>query len=320
MRALGIFQFGGPEKLVQVELPMPAPGPGEVRIRVLAAAVNPTDILFREGSQAARLAGRPPPYVPGMEASGIVDALGPGADGRLAVGDLVIALVLPSSARGGAYAEYIVAPSASVVALPAGASAFSSTTLLLNGATAWLALDALRLEVGQLVGITGAAGAVGGYAVQLARSRGLRVLADAGSPEDADLVRSLGAHEVVPRGAAFVDAVRASHPAGVAGLVDGAHLDGAVAGAVADGGAFATLRGWSGPAKSGVAIHRIAATAEAENTALFEELRRLATSGALTLRVADAFPARDARAAHRRLQEGGVRGRLVLDLGPEAWS
>ena len=91
MKTIGLTEFGGPEVLKVVDLPEPEPGSGEVRIRVHAVAVNPTDITFRTGGRAAQLAELPKPYVPGMDVAGIVDKLGQGTDGRLAVGDRVIA-------------------------------------------------------------------------------------------------------------------------------------------------------------------------------------------------------------------------------------
>jgi len=91
MKAIGVTTFGGPEVLQVVELPEPHAGAGEVRMRVHAASVNPTDTLFRAGSQAARLSGRPGPHVPGMDAAGVIDELGSETDSRLKVGDRVVA-------------------------------------------------------------------------------------------------------------------------------------------------------------------------------------------------------------------------------------
>jgi NADPH:quinone reductase len=102
MKAIGVTTFGGPEVLHVVELPEPHAGDGEVRMRVHAVSVNPTDTLFRAGSQAARLSGRPGPYVPGMDAAGVIDELGPETDSRLKVGDRVVALVIPAGPHGGA--------------------------------------------------------------------------------------------------------------------------------------------------------------------------------------------------------------------------
>ncbi len=86
MKAIGLTEFGGPEVLKVIDLPEPEPGPGEVRIRIHAVAVNPTDITFRSGARAAQLADRAGPYIPGMDAAGVVDKLGEDSDGRLSGG------------------------------------------------------------------------------------------------------------------------------------------------------------------------------------------------------------------------------------------
>lgn len=148
MKAMGLTEFGGPEVLKVIDLPEPEPSPGEVRIRIHAAAVNPTDITFRSGARAAQLADRAGPYIPGMDAAGVVDKLGEDSDGRLAVGDRVIAYVIPFGPHGGSYAEKVVVAAASVVPAPAGASFPEASTLLLNATTARLSLDALALPTG----------------------------------------------------------------------------------------------------------------------------------------------------------------------------
>jgi NADPH:quinone reductase len=148
MKAIGLTEFGGPEVLTVIDLPEPEPGPGEVRIRIHAVAVNPTDITFRSGARAAQLADRAGPYIPGMDAAGVVDKLGEDSDGRLAVGDRVIAYVIPFGPHGGSYAEKVVVAAASAVPAPAGASFPEASTLLLNATTARLSLDALALPPG----------------------------------------------------------------------------------------------------------------------------------------------------------------------------
>ena len=314
MKAIGLTEFGGPELLKVVELSEPEPGPGEIRIRVHAVGVNPTDITFRSGGRAAQLAQYPAPYVPGVDAAGIVDKLGPEPDGRLAVGDRVSAFVVPIGPRGGSYAEYIVVPQASVVPTPLNASIWQAATLLLNATTARLALHTLGLAAGQTVAIVGGAGAVGGYAIQLAKGeRGLTVLTSA-SAADEQLVRSLGADLVVEANGDVAGAIRRELPDGAPGLIDGAALDEAILPAVTDGGRLATLKGWSGPAERNISIHPISSFDFATDTALFDRVRQLAEDGVLTLRVAEVMPAEQAGKAHRRLAAGGVRGRLVLDF------
>jgi len=313
MKAIGVMTFGGPEVLHVFELPEPHAGAGEVRIRVHAASVNPTDTLFRAGSQAARLSGRPAPYVPGMDVAGVIDELGADADNRLKVGDRVVALVIPAGPHGGAYAEYVVMPATSVVLAPAGVDFPAASTLLLNGLTARLALDALALDAGQTMAVTGAAGAFGGYVIQLAKTDGLSVIADA-SRSDQTLVRSLGADYVLDRGDTFAERVRSIVAEGVPGLADGARLNHLALPAIADGGAMAVILGWDGPTERHITLHKISSTAFATKTALLNQLVRQVEQGILTLRVADVLPADQAVDAHRRLEAGGVRGRLVLDF------
>ncbi|HEX4205186.1 MAG TPA: NADP-dependent oxidoreductase [Ktedonobacteraceae bacterium] len=313
MKAIGVNIFGGPEALQVVDLPEPHPGVGEVRIRVHAAAVNPTDTVFRAGWQASRLSGRKGPYIPGMDAAGVIDELGPSVDDRLKVGDRVVALVVPAGPHGGTYAEQIIVPAASVVPAPAGVDFPAASTLLMNAATARLALDALALTAGQMLAVTGAAGAFGGYVIQFAKADGLTVIADA-SQSDQELVRSLGADYVLNRGDTFAERVSSVAPNGVPGLADGAVLNERVLPAIADGGGLAVIRGWDGPTERGITIHKIMVSTVATDTRLLDKLARQAEDHILTLRVADVLPAEQAPEAHRRFEGGGVRGRLVLDF------
>ncbi|MFI2026707.1 NADP-dependent oxidoreductase [Streptomyces buecherae] len=313
MKAIGVDEFGGPEALRALELPEPQAGPGEVRIRVHAAAVNPIDVMLRAGGRPVGMPGRRPPFVPGMDAAGVIDQLGPGADGRLSVGQRVIALVLFVGPGGGAYAEQIVVPAASVVPAPEGASFAEASTLLMNAMTARLALDAVAVPAGGTVAVTGAAGAVGGYAVELATADGLTVIADAAA-RDVERVRGFGADHIVERGAEVAARVRTLVPDGVPGLVDGSNQTTEVVPAVADGGALASLRGWAGPAGRGVSVHPVMVADALTDTERLDALSRQATDGVLSLHVADVLPADEAAKAHRLLEAGGVRGRLVLDF------
>lgn len=313
MRAIGVMTFGGADQLDVFHIPEPEPGPGEVRVRVHAATVNPTDVMLRGGVLAGSFKDQPGPYVPGMDAAGVVDRLGSGTENRFALGDRVVAFVMPTWPRGGAYAEKIVVPVESVVPAPAGADFAAASTLLMNAATARLSLDALQLAPGQTLAVTGAPGAVGGYIIQLAKAEGLHVIADA-SADDEALVLSLGADRVVSRGEGFVEEVRALIPAGVDGLFDGAALNHLVLPAIADNGGLAVIRGWAGPAPRGIIIHKILVYDAATDTKLLDNLRQHVEDGILTLRVADVLPPEQAGDAHRRVEAGGLRGRLVLDF------
>jgi len=294
-----------------VDVPEREPGPGEVRIAVAAAAVNPTDTALRAYPQMAPQ-DVPPPWVPGMDAAGVVDAVGDGA--RLAVGDRVAAVVDPRRERGGAYTESLVVPAASAVRVPDDVELVAASTLPMNGLTAVHALRSLELPPGGTVGVTGAAGTLGAYVIALAARAGYRVVADA-KPDDAELVRSFGADVVLERGDGFPAAVREAVPDGVDGLVDAAVTDDAMLGAVRDGGVVATVRGYDGggrPGERGVRFAPVMVGEHLEETDVLEDLVARVADGTIALRVARTFPAEEAADAHRLLEGGGVRGRLVL--------
>jgi NADPH2:quinone reductase len=194
MKAVAFSTFGGPEVLEVADLPIPEPAPGEVRVQVAAATVNPTDIGMRSGGRAAELQNIAPPYVPGMELAGTVDAVGPGS--HWSVGDRVMGIALPMLTGRGAQSEYTVVPADSIVRVPEGISLEQAATLPMNGLTARRALDMLGLSPGQTLLVTGAAGAVGGYAVQLGVAEGLTVIGVA-SLSDEGLVRNFGAQEFI---------------------------------------------------------------------------------------------------------------------------
>ncbi len=314
MRAVGITEFGGPEVLHLVDLPDPEPGPGEVRIRVRAAAVNPTDTVLRSGGRAERLKDIAPPHVPGMDAAGELEQIGEGVHSDLRVGDRVMAIVVPLGQRG-AYAERVVVPAESVVRSPAGTTEAEAATLPMNGLTARLALDVLALSPGRTLAVTGAAGALGGYVVQLAKAEGLRVIADA-APRDEALVLALGADHVAPRGDGYADSVLDLVPDGADGLVDGALLNELAVPAVADGGGMVTLRGYEGAgvAPRGVTFFPVFVRTYAREQAKLDRLREQAEAGTITLRVARTLPAAEAAEAHRLLEAGGGRGRFVLEF------
>ncbi len=311
MKALTFSRFGGPEVLEVRDLPERQPGPDEVRIRVAAATVNPTDIGYRAGSQPAP-EGVQPPYIPGMELAGTVDAAGPGSDLRR--GERVMAIVLPRRPEGGAMAASVVVPAASVARVPEGASLEAAATLPMNGLTVRLALDRLALKPGDTLAVTGAAGAVGGYAVELGVAEGLTVIAVA-SPHDEALVRKLGAAHFVARGDDAARRIRGIVPDGVDGLVDAAVIGAPILPAVRDGGGLAAVRAFAGETERGITVHQVRVTEYAHNGAALEALGRLVAQKKLTLRVAETFPPERAAEAHRRLEAGGVRGRLVIVFG-----
>jgi len=308
MRAVGVTAFGGPEVLHIVELPVPEPGDGEVRIKVAAATVNPTDTGLRAGLRGGP-AGVEPPYVPGMELAGEIDSAGPGASWQ--PGERVMAIVSPWAAGRGAQAEYVVVPSDSVARVPDEVSMAAAATLPMNGLTARIALDLLGLQPGQTIAVTGAAGAVGGYVMQLAANEGLRVIGDA-SPADVELVKSLGADIVVPRGPDVAAAIRREAPEGVDAMVDAALIGPPVLAAIRDGGQLVAVRPFPGETERSIKISLVLVGSHLHEGDKIAELAGLVSEGKLTLRVARELPAEEAVQAHRQLEAGGTRGRIVL--------
>jgi NADPH:quinone reductase-like Zn-dependent oxidoreductase len=283
-----------------------------VRIRVHAAAVNPTDLLARNGARAEQQKVDPPPYVPGMDAAGIVDEVGEGVATGIEVGDAVMAMVVPKGSHG-AYREQIVLNARAAVPAPAGTTHAQACTLPMNGLTARQSLDLLALSPGQTLAVTGAAGAYGGYVIQLAKTEGLTVIADAAEKDEA-LVRSLGADIVVRRGDDVATRFREHFPAGVDGLADGAVLNELAIPAVRDGGAFTSVRGFKGEPQRGIEFTATFVRTYDGEFEKLDRLRQLVEAGALTLRVADTFAPERAGEAHRRLEAGGTRGRLVIEF------
>ncbi|MDX3239691.1 NADP-dependent oxidoreductase [Streptomyces sp. ME03-5709C] len=319
MKTVGVSEFGGPEALRVFEVPEPHAGPGQVRIRVHAATVNPGDRFLRIGALGPTAPA--PPYVPGMEAAGVLDEIGTGTETDLCLGDRVMAMADPTSALGGAYAQYVVLPAEQVARAPRGTTHAEAATLPMNGLTARLAIDLTGLSPGQTLAVTGAAGAVGGYVTQMAKAGGLTVVADA-SPADEELVRSFGADVVVPRGADVAQHILRAVPAGVAGLVDAAVIGSAVvAPAVRDGGVIVTVLGEGTRALSPDEMRRRSLRVRMAfvpdylgDRRRLDDLREQTEAGKLTLRVARTFAPEDASEAHRLLEAGGVRGRLVLEF------
>ncbi|MEU1180177.1 NADP-dependent oxidoreductase [Streptomyces sp. NPDC005820] len=294
MRAAVVRSFGGPEAVEVVETEIPEPGARQVRIKVAAAALNPVDAGVRAGFFGG--AGQQIGF--GWDVAGTVDATGVAT--AWSVGDEVVALDPGMVRPAGTHAEYVVVETDAVAKAPRTVDAVHAATLPLNGLTAVQALDLLEPAEGQSLLVTGAAGAVGGFAVQLAARRGISVTALA-RPGDEEFVRSLGAAHFTSGavGAGGVDAV----------------LDAAMVGEpalewVRDGGVYVGVRPGAHPASArGVRTTSVAVTADGARLA---ELAALVDRGALTLRVAETYPLEEAAKAHARLEEGGVRGRLVL--------
>ncbi|MFG2975385.1 NADP-dependent oxidoreductase [Streptomyces sp. NPDC048331] len=296
MSAAVASEFGGPEKVALAEVPVPRPAAGQLRVKVTAAGLNPVDGAVRAGifGGAGQRLGL------GWDVSGEIDEIGAGVTGRR-VGERVVGLQYGTVKPLGTHAQYAVLDASAVASAPTTVDAVAAAGLPLAGLTAARAVDLLELAPGSSVLITGAAGVVGGLAVQLAVRAGLVVTALAGA-EDEEFVRSLGATGFVPRGTA---------PAGpVDGVLDAAVLGEAALAPVRDGGVYVGLIPHHAPAaERGV---RVVEQEVAADGAHLARLVALVDEGALTLRVADTFPLAEVARAHAHLETPGVRGRVVL--------
>ncbi|GAB7110542.1 NADP-dependent oxidoreductase [Streptomyces phaeofaciens JCM 4814] len=294
MRAAVVSSFGGPEAVEIVEVASPEPGARQVRIKVSAAGLNPVDAGVRAGGfgGAGKRLGL------GWDVAGVVDAVGVASG--WSVGDEVVALAYGTAKPLGTHADQVVVDAGAVAVAPRSVDAVHAASLPLNALTAAQALDGLGLEPGRSLLVTGAAGAVGGYAVQLAARLGVHVTALA-REGDEELVRSLGADRFVSGGVA---------PVSVDAVLDAAILGEDALEWVRDGGAFMGVIPGANPVS--VRGVRTGAVEVAADGARLSELVALVDEGALTTRVAETYALDEVVKAHARLAEGGLRGRLVL--------
>lgn len=326
MRAAFVHRLGGPDAIRYGELPDPVPGPTDVLVAVEASAVNPVDTFVRSGAFRTPV---PLPFVVGRDLVGTVVQAGPGAP-DFAVGDRVWCASLGHAGRQGAAAELAVVPAERLYHLPDGVDPVTAVAVAHPAVTAHLALFRHgRLTAGETVLVLGGAGNVGGALVTLASRAGARVLATA-SADDAAYVRSLGAAEVFDyRDPGLRERLRAAAPTGVDLHVDtsGRNDLATAVELLAWRGRIVVLAGMGsrpelpagelyvrdgsvvGFALSRATVPELAEAAEATN--------RLLAADALRPRAVVSLPLRRAAEAHRRLEAGGVRGRIVLWVRPD---
>lgn len=327
-QVLSLGRFGGTDGFELVSQPMPVPGPGEVRIRVLAASVQFTDLVMRQGKYPDL--EQKPPLVLGYDVVGEIDALGPGVTG-LALGDRIADLTVT-----GSYARYRTVRADRAVRLPAGVDAAEAATLVLSWVTAYQLLHRqVKVRRGQRVLIHGATGAVGQALLALGAREGLEMWGTTRA-SGAPLVRSLGATPIPPDGAASpvfgpgnFDAVfdgigeggfvRSWRSVARGGTLGAYGLSSAVGGGVrlpTVAWWFARLRLWNlWPNGKTATFYSIVALRRAHPDwyrSDLEALLRLLAEGAIRPVVAERIGLSDVADAHRRLEAGGVRGKIVI--------
>ncbi|MER6046010.1 NADP-dependent oxidoreductase [Streptomyces sp. NPDC001793] len=299
MRALQIDRFGTPDVLGLVEVARPEPGPGEVLIRTVATSINPVDDKTREGAIGE---GTPPlPMTLGWDLAGIVVD---GGDSRLRAGERVIAMSHQLSSGRGTWADLVALPAAAVAAAPQAVSLVEAATLPLPGLTALQTLDWLAVSRGRRLLIAGAAGAVGGMALQIARARGVEVDALVSREAQAAFARDHGAGFVTTDRNGFqdrrYDAVFDTF---------GAFLTEAVA----DGGRYASIATQAGPVPdlSARGVRTIVNQVHEDGAGL-GELTELVDSGSLQPRVHSTFGLHEIHAAHQRFRAGSLAGKIAV--------
>jgi NADPH2:quinone reductase len=295
-----VTAHGPPEVLRLAERPDPSPGRGEVVVRIRAANVNPTDIAVRSGQHPR---SPPPQFVPGWDLAGEVEAVGEGVEG-FAPGDRVVGMIPFGRIGGrvGAYAEAAAVDQSWLAPLDGAIDDAIAATLPLNALTARQALDLIDAPTGSTLLITGATGAVGGFATQLAVGDGYRVLAQA-STGDEDWVASLGATEVLPRSTDLstvgpVDAVLDAVPLGPASTA-----------CLRDGGTAVFTRP---PGAAPDRELRFETVLVETDPASLRWLTTDLVDGRLRTRVAEVLPLAEAARAHALNEAGGLRGKVVL--------
>lgn len=307
MRQLTITRYGGPDVLAVIDADRPAAVEDEVLVEIAAAPLQIADVALRQGSLAAVM---PEPHTPisvGWEFAGTIVNAGPGVT-EFESGDAVIGMSRHFFTRVGTQAEYVAVPVSGIARAPADAGPVEASTIPI-GLTARQALDLLDVHAGSSVLITGGAGTVGGYAVQLAAARGATVVTSV-DRADYPLVNTLGATYVVDRRGHLNEQVRPLVPRGVDALFDTAGDPTAIQ-AVRDQGRAVAVLLPEPQSERGIEISVVFVEPNGRQLA---ELVQMVDRQQLLTRVARTYRLDEAAAAHRRLEQGGLRGRLVFDL------
>lgn len=324
MRAVTVPEPGGPDALVPAEVPEPQPGANEVRIRVTAAGVNGADLSQRRGHYPSPAGA---PAWPGLEVSGVVDAVGTEAGGAWSVGDRVCAL-LP----GGGYADAVTVDAGLVLPVPASVDLVEAAGLPEVAATVWSnVFDLGGLAAGETLLVHGGSSGIGSMAIQLARAFGASVVATAGSPEKADFCRRLGADAAVDyRTDDFVAAALAVTDGRgvdvVLDIVGGAYIARDLA-ALATGGRIMSIAvrdrtpaavdmGLLMSKRARIQGTTLRARPLPERTAIVAAVREhvwpLLADGRVRPVIDSVFPLQDAAQAHRRMESSAHLGKILL--------
>jgi len=307
MKAMRYHSYGDSDVLVYEEASRPTAGSGQVVVQVAGAAFNPVDVAIRAGFMQ-QVFPVDFPHIPSFDVAGVIAEIGDGVNGWSA-GDAVVAF-LPMTAPGAA-AEYVAVPADLLAAAPRTVELADAAALPSAGLTAWQALfEHAGLKAGQSILINGAGGAVGGYAVQLAKRAGAIVTATA-SARSAGRVRSYGAERIVDYAATpLLQAVAGQRFDVVLNLVRTSPEETAVlADLAADGGAFVST---TGPALDpGRGVRAVQMFARSDAAQLAGLIARV-DAGDLKIDVAQRRPLTDLAAVHDQAAAGQLPGKTIL--------
>jgi NADPH:quinone reductase-like Zn-dependent oxidoreductase len=310
MQAIVITAFGGPDRLTLMELPVPTCGPDQVLINIQAAGVGMWDVKVRQGS--VRLEGQQFPLVLGWESAGIIEQVGARVTG-LDVGTHVMCATYQVGI--GHYAHYVAVPAELVAPAPSSLDALHAAALPVNGLTAYQAIyDVLKVQKGETLLITGAAGGTGTFAVQLAAHLGAHVIVTASS-RNHPYLQKLGASELIDYAQTdFANAVHATHPEGVDAVLDcvGGETAARSLEVVRDSGRLATI----------VDLEQVVPTRSIDTQLLYfrpdgrqlAEMTKLVDNGQITVHLDQVFPLEKAKQAHERLETRHHQGKVVLSI------
>ncbi len=232
MKAIATTDFGAPATLVEISTP--EPGEGEIVVRIASSSINGFDLSVASGRLKGMMEHRFP-VVLGKDFAGTVETIGAGVD-DFAEGDTVFGVLMKPELGDGSFGERVATPAAFAARVPDGVDAATAGALGLAGTAAHDAVEAVELQQGETVLVSGATGGVGIIAVQLLKARGAYVIATASTDDEIAFVRDHGADVVVDYRGDVAAAVRENHPRGVDTVL---HFAG-------DGAVLATLLGPGG--------------------------------------------------------------------------
>jgi NADPH:quinone reductase-like Zn-dependent oxidoreductase len=307
-KAVQFDSYGGVDVLVVREVPRPVPEAGEVLVELRAAGINPSEAVIRNGTLADQFPATFPSGQ-GSDLAGVVAELGSGIS-DFAVGDEVIGF----SMRRSSHAEYVTVPATQLTAKPSGVSWEVAGSLFVAGATAYAAVQSVRLVPGETVAVAGAAGGVGSIAVQLAQRTGATVLGIAGPANDGWLAD----HGVVPvnYGDDLPARLRAAAPSGhIDALLDffgGGYVAMAIEDLEVPRDRVDTIADFAAVEQFGVMS---VGGADAATAAVVAELAELVARGELEVPIAGVFALEDVRDAFRQVELRHTRGKVVLRMG-----